>query len=263
MSVRMRFPYHLASPLMKGEDVERVQRALNSNKYGDFLKDTTVDGEFGPASAQSTARAKYWLGYPKNKVNKSFGETLWKYLQGTKSLSPAMRLRRKARIRARNQIPQRKKALKLAISQIGVKESPFGSNRTKYGEWYGFNGVAWCAIFVSWCYYKVGNRTTFAPNSARGNPYYAFVPFMESDAKAHRNRLRVVSHPEPGDLVLFQFDTDAFPDHIGIFEMWRGGGNFTSIEGNTSLTSQANGGMVMRRQRHTSQVKCFVRVVTG
>lgn len=37
---------------------------------------------------------------------------------------------------------------------LGVKESPLGSNKQKYGAWYGMNGQPWCAIFVCWCAHK-------------------------------------------------------------------------------------------------------------
>ena len=42
--------------------------------------------------------------------------------------------------------------VKVAVSQIGVKESPANSNKTKYGKWFGMNGVPWCAIFLDWCF---------------------------------------------------------------------------------------------------------------
>ena len=42
------------------------------------------------------------------------------------------------------------KIVALGRSQIGVKESPPGSNRTKYGKDFGWNGVAWCAIYSWW-----------------------------------------------------------------------------------------------------------------
>lgn len=42
--------------------------------------------------------------------------------------------------------------VELAINQIGHKEDPADSNKTMYGEWFGMNGVPWCAIFVSWVY---------------------------------------------------------------------------------------------------------------
>lgn len=47
--------------------------------------------------------------------------------------------------------------VELAINQIGHKEDPPDSNKTMYGEWFGMNGVPWCAIFVSWVYAHANN----------------------------------------------------------------------------------------------------------
>lgn len=44
------------------------------------------------------------------------------------------------------------RALNVALSQLGVTET--GNNKTKYGEWYGMDGNAWCAMFVSWCFHQ-------------------------------------------------------------------------------------------------------------
>lgn len=62
----------------------------------------------------------------------------------------------------------------------------------------------------------------------------------------------------PGDLVLFQFDKDAAADHIGIIEK-DNGDTITTIEGNTSTNSDANGGAVMRRTRKKSLIMAVVR----
>ena len=43
-----------------------------------------------------------------------------------------------------------------AIAEVGYTENPPNSNRTKYGEWFGFDGVPWCGMFVSWVYAKAG-----------------------------------------------------------------------------------------------------------
>lgn len=48
-----------------------------------------------------------------------------------------------------------------ALSQVGVKESPAGSNKVKYNTWfYGkvVSGSAypWCMVFVCWCFAHVG-----------------------------------------------------------------------------------------------------------
>ena len=39
-------------------------------------------------------------------------------------------------------------------AQIGFHEDN-GNNINPYGQWYGSNGSAWCAMFVSWCAYPV------------------------------------------------------------------------------------------------------------
>ena len=48
------------------------------------------------------------------------------------------------------------KVIEIALAEVGTKESPKGTNKQKYGEWFGLNGVAWCGIFVSWCFSRSG-----------------------------------------------------------------------------------------------------------
>jgi len=45
--------------------------------------------------------------------------------------------------------------LQVAMRQLGQKENPPGSNKSKYGNWYGMDG-AWCAMFVSYCFHQAG-----------------------------------------------------------------------------------------------------------
>jgi hypothetical protein len=150
----------------------------------------------------------------------------------------------------------RREALKRAISQIGVEENPPDSNRCKYSQWYGMIGP-WCAMFVTWCYETTGNHPSFAQGSK-----YAYVPYIVGDARANRNGLTTTDNPIPGDLVCFDWQGDTIHDHIGFFEKWLpGGGDFNTIEGNTSYANQSNGGQVMRRTRNRTQTRCvFVRV---
>src|SRR4051812_27999515 len=51
------------------------------------------------------------------------------------------------------------RALAVAVRELGVHESPPGSNRTAFGRWFGVDGVPWCAIFVSYCFAKGGDVT--------------------------------------------------------------------------------------------------------
>ena len=62
-----------------------------------------------------------------------------------------------------------------------------------------------------------------------------------------------------GDIVLFDFNNNGTSDHIGIVKSVNSDGTITTIEGNTSLTSNDNGGCVMQRTRYKGQVNYFVR----
>ena len=62
------------------------------------------------------------------------------------------------------------KFLEIALSQVGYKE--YGTNKTKYGEWYGMNGEPWCAIFVSWCAYESGVLNTLIPKYSSSSAGY-------------------------------------------------------------------------------------------
>lgn len=136
-----------------------------------------------------------------------------------------------------------KSIIDIAAAEIGYTENPPGSNLTKFGEWFGLNGVAWCGIFVSWAYDKAGLPL--------GNIGYrkGFAGCMT--AVAHfRKAGKITTDPQPGDIVFFDWNGDAVYDHTGIFVRKISDTQFETIEGNTSLTNQSNGGQVMRRKRH-------------
>lgn len=134
------------------------------------------------------------------------------------------------------------KIIEAAKKEIGNTEKPANSNMTKYGEWFGWNGVAWCAIFVSWCYdkggYPLGNigwTKGFAGCQA-GWSYFV-------------KKKCITTTPKEADIVFFDWNGDKRFDHVGIFVRHIDDEHFESIEGNTSLTNQSNGGEVMLRKR--------------
>lgn len=133
-------------------------------------------------------------------------------------------------------------ALEVAKSQIGYKESPAGSNRTKYGAWYGMDGVPWCMIFVQWCFSEAGTPLPFKTASCSGLLDW----FRKNDLKC------LVDAPKPGDVVIYTFG------HCGIVSSEMDAGVFRTVEGNTSLTSDDNGGAVMERLRRHEQVEAFI-----
>ncbi len=139
----------------------------------------------------------------------------------------------------------------IASKEIGYKESPPNSNKTKYGQWFGLDGVAWCGIFVSWCYAMAGFRL--------GNiGFKKGFAGCQTAVAYFKKQGTIVTDPIIGDIVFFDWNGDGRFDHTGIFVKKIDDHSFESIEGNTSLTNQSNGGEVMRRTRKFSNV-VFVR----
>lgn len=143
--------------------------------------------------------------------------------------------------------------IKKAKSQIGYKESPNGSNKTKYGKAYGMNGQPWCAMFVWWIFKACGASKLFF-----GGKKSAYVPtIMDWGIK---EKLTVYKGGgKPGDIVGFDFNHNRSSDHIGFIEKKNADGSYTCIEGNTAIGNDANGGQVMRRTRSQSQISYIIR----
>lgn len=137
------------------------------------------------------------------------------------------------------------RVLDVARRELGTVESPPGSNRTKYGAAYGMNGVAWCAIFVWWCFREAGLSSLI--------PKTAYTPTF---ADWFRARGTWGTAPRPGAVVFFDFPNDGVDriSHVGIVEAVNRDGTITTLEGNTSRGtsgSQRDGGGVWRRTRKT------------
>lgn len=142
----------------------------------------------------------------------------------------------------------------VALGELGYKEEP--NKSTKYGKWYAdgkFDRLAWCAMFVSWVYENAGTPLP-AINDSDG---FRYCPSMLNWARTNK---RITHDPKPGDIVLFDWNKDTKSDHTGIFLEWA---NFektviVTVEGNTSLSNQSNGGAVMKRKRKISLVQAFI-----
>lgn len=248
-------PLALTSPHMRGPRVHTAQLLLaGHNDWKDKpspIRTYTgrIDSEYGPSTAVAAKRAKFWLGYPSSQLNTTFGELLYHLLTGEAKLSQGFAETRAARL-AKSAVPVKAKALALAEHEIGTKESPSGSNRQKYGEWYGMNGVPWCAIFDSWCISHAGHDWK-----------YSYVPTIYSDAVRGRNGMSITLHPEPGDLVTYTFH--GTPNaHVAFFHHWNDNNHysFTDLGGNTGPTDLANGGEVLKQTRDRSIVHSFIRL---
>lgn len=144
--------------------------------------------------------------------------------------------------------------LEIAAGEVGVKESPAGSNRVKYNTWFYGREVSgssypWCCAFICWLFHQAGMEDLVRRTGG--------CTTMMNWFKA-KGRLVPVKEAKPGDLVFYQFDKDAYADHIGIVEKVNKSG-VAAIEGNTSVTSDDNGGAVMRRTRKWSVIMAAAR----
>ncbi|WP_295749559.1 CHAP domain-containing protein [uncultured Oscillibacter sp.] len=142
------------------------------------------------------------------------------------------------------------KVLAVARGELGNTESPAGSNRTKYGKWFGLDGYAWCMMFVMWCFSQVVALKLLPKRTASCGD-------LMRAAKAAG--CWVTKDYRPGDVVIYDFPGGAATDHTGIIEKVTLTG-VVAIEGNTSEAgSQSNGGMVCRKTRPYSQIVGVVR----
>lgn len=101
------------------------------------------------------------------------------------------------------------------------------NNITPYGQWYGMQGQAWCAMFVSWCAEQAGILGTKVPR-------YAYCP---SGVEWYRSRGKFYSRsggymPKIGDTVFFWGASAGRVSHTGIV-INVSSGQIQTVEGNT------------------------------
>ena len=133
-----------------------------------------------------------------------------------------------------------KEILAVARRELGYTESPAGSNRTKYGKWFGLDGQPWCMIFVQWCFRQAGGQDLLPALTA------SCGALMRA---AQAKGCWVTGGYQPGDVVIYDFPgNNVKTDHCGIVEQLSGGG-IMAIEGNTGSGNDADGGQVQRRVR--------------
>ena len=131
-----------------------------------------------------------------------------------------------------------KEILAVARVELGYKESPAGSNRTKYGAWFGLNGHPWCMMFIQWVFAQAGVELPVKTASCSA---------LMSYAQAHGQW--VTSGYRAGDIVIIDIPGNKVKtDHCGIVVTPLTTGVRT-IEGNTGVGNDSNGGEVMERTR--------------
>ena len=212
-----------------GADVETLQRQLLRHGFtpGD------VDGQFGPKTRRSLVEFQRAKGLEANGV---VSAATWQALNGAVTPRPVQPV---------TGGDVRSRMLDIARGELGTLES--GNNRgavLKYPNAFGRGAEAYCADFVSW----VSRRAGLSMN----NPY---CPSVVNELKRNGD-WKGRSNPQPGDLVLFDWDGDRVADHIGIVERVNANGTITTIEGNTENPQNGRQG-VWRRERSLSTVLGF------
>lgn len=163
----------------------------------------------------------------------------------------------------------KRKVLDIALAEVGYLEKASRSsldektanagkaNITKYARDLDaisyFNGrkqgVAWCATFVCWCFYKAFGKAAALkllcqPTNTKNN--------AGAGCKHARNYFkakgRLHDSPQPGDQIFFYSSDKSQISHTGLVYDVSGGKVYT-IEGNTSSASGvvANGGAVAKK----------------
>lgn len=149
-------------------------------------------------------------------------------------------------------------ALAWCRKQLGVTESPAGSNWghpvEDWIKWIGYTtAVPWCGVFAGYAATKIGGADIPAPIHI-GSAY-----LLAQDARAGVNGLRSVPVADcrVGDIFAYGTVHVGFCARNGIV-----GGNVHAIEGNTSPGiegSQYNGGCVAEKDRPASMVTTCCR----
>lgn len=136
-------------------------------------------------------------------------------------------------------------------SQLGIVEKPKGSNNVKYNTAYYGRAVSgssypWCCVFVWWIFKECGLSNLFYDGKKT-----AYCPTL-MDYYKRKNQFSQT--PKVGSIAFFQFDKDSQPDHVGVVIKVNNDNTVTTIEGNTAVGNDSNGGQVMQRTRKKSLI---------
>jgi hypothetical protein len=138
------------------------------------------------------------------------------------------------------------KLVALAAGEVGVKESPPGSNNSpRIAEYRSATAGApgpgpWCAYFVSWAAREAG--VPVGPNGSGFGSVDALYGWAQQAGKA----LPRGQQPQPGDLIVWD-------EHIGMVERVDPNGTVHTIEGNSS-------DQVIRRTHAAGSALGYVRL---
>lgn len=148
-----------------------------------------------------------------------------------------------------------KQIINKAASYIGTKENPAGSNNVIFNtDYYGHpvsgSAYPWCCAFV-WDIFRMCGASDLFYNGQKTASCTAVLRWGQTNKQ-------IVNTGQTGDIILFDWDGSGDADHIGFIESRNSDGSYTTIEGNTAVGNDSNGGEVMRRRR-SSCIRAIIR----
>ena len=134
------------------------------------------------------------------------------------------------------------------------------NNDTIFGKWFGLNHQPWCAMSASKNFFDAGRILEVAPKT-KSKGFASCAEWLAYLAK--NNQLVPIGEAKADDLVFFQFDADAEPDHVGIVKGHNTTLKFMYVwEGNTSADkkgSQSNGDGFYLKKRTYGTIMAVAR----
>ncbi len=231
--------------IKKGEKDERIVRAIQKELNARGCGPVTVDGDFGPKTLAAVklfqTRFTDQNGNPLV-VDGELGAVTWAALFGQKKI-PVVDATKSSLAAA---------AVAVAESQLGVLESPLGSNNgpevNAYLESVGLGpGHFWCMAFVYWCYQQAAQKLK------KNNPLVRTAGVMAHWNAARKAGTRCITTKEAADNpglikpgMIFIISHGGGLGHTGLVESVHGG-MLVTIEGNTNKEGSRNGIGVFRR----------------
>ena len=212
-----------------GSAVTQLQQLLN--QYGFTCG---VDGQYGAQTAAEVEAYQYSRGLSADGVA---GPATWAALT-----SGAAQVQAPPTVSG----DLRQRILQIAEGQIGTLES--GNNGgaiLKYPNYFGRGSESWCADFASWVLTHAGYNFN--------DPY---CPSIVAKAKANGTWTH---SPQPGDLVLYDWDDDGVSDHVGIVKSVNSDGSIQTIEGNSDKPGTNTSG-VWEHTRYASDIMGYVNI---
>lgn len=146
-------------------------------------------------------------------------------------------------------MPTSKQIIDYETSQVGVTEYPPNSNdvifnTAYYGHEVSGSDYPWCCVFQWYCFNQ------FQPCLIKK------TASCQDLAQWFKDNGKWGSTAKVGAVVFFKFNTNSrWTNHVGlVIEVMDGGAKIKTIEGNTSVNSDDNGGAVMVRTRSSNIV---------